>query len=133
MNDIGLQFVGLPSDVADVVGCFPKKPNFYGQAQRRKLWECRDAFSFTFNPPCLESLSSPSTQASTTSTCTSASRTYSVPLHSSNTSPGTTVSMLIPLTSPVSTSTTSAYVTTSTTSPLALSTTASLTSRRRHP
>ncbi|CAB3988605.1 Hypothetical predicted protein, partial [Paramuricea clavata] len=54
VQSLGLKFDGLPSELVDELGCYPKQPNHYGTQQKRKLWERRESFSFTLESRCLE-------------------------------------------------------------------------------
>ncbi|XP_028409274.1 uncharacterized protein LOC114531870 [Dendronephthya gigantea] len=47
IQEYGIAFIGLPAHLEIDIGTTPRKPALYGSAQRRELWQSRNAWSLT--------------------------------------------------------------------------------------
>ncbi|XP_028394900.1 uncharacterized protein LOC114519047 [Dendronephthya gigantea] len=91
-ESLGLKFNGLPSELIDELGCYPKQPNHYGAQQKRRLWERRNSFSFSLQSH-MEIINTASNNASSSSTSSNVSSSTSTdPLLPPSTLPPMTAS-----------------------------------------
>ncbi|XP_028407555.1 uncharacterized protein LOC114530173 [Dendronephthya gigantea] len=74
-ESLGLKFNGLPSELIDELGCYPKQPNHYGAQQKRRLWERRNSFSFSLQSH-MEIINTASNNASSSSTSSNPKTEY---------------------------------------------------------